>query len=127
MPTTVTHNGNFGGIVGADKFCADQLGQNCRMFSNDILHSAYYNGPKLNYAEWDKSSVSSGWFGNYFILEEDGTSSSNNKKGATVLYRGGCWGWTTTMGAGVLFGKNGAVTSVNCDQEKPVICACPEN
>ncbi|HNY97703.1 MAG TPA: hypothetical protein PKM84_01105 [Candidatus Pacearchaeota archaeon] len=126
MATAQTHDGNFAGQPGIDKFCADQLGQGCRVFSNDILHSAYYDGPRLNYAEWDQN-INNGWFGGNFILEEDGTNINNDKKGATNLYRGGCWGWTTTLGAGFLFNRNGTLTSVNCNTKHPVICACPEN
>ncbi len=122
MPTLQKHNGNFGGYAGVDKFCADQLGTGCRIFSNDILHSAYYNGPKLNYAEWDLS-INGGWFGGDIIIED---MSDALGKGAVNISSGGCTGWKSTSGTGSLFQKNGKSMVVACFSENPVICACPE-
>lgn len=129
LPTAGTHDGKFGGVPGINKFCADQLGTGCRVFSNDIIHSAYYDGPKLNFAEWD-TTTDEGWIGRYYITEESVEDNSvAGAKGAIGLgYDMSCSGWTLNNTIqGSVMQKNGAIINRACNLEKPVICACPEN
>jgi len=127
--TPAKHDGNFGGWPGIDRFCQEQLGPECVVFSSDILNSAYNTEETLNFSSWDTGISTQGWFGFRELTVNDYTG---------VKYAGtypfnwatagrNCGGYTANVGgtSGMIMISSGQTVSISCAGPQNVLCACP--